>query len=467
MKIGRVPLFAGILMFSFFFIPSTHADRCILPITDVDVYGPGQKAIIAWNGVTERLILSTDLYASVDTNVLEILPLPSEPTVEGGSFESFEAVQRLMIENRPQLATPEELGKGLEIVFHERIGTHDITVVRATSVEELLRFMLSYTQRMNIPHAPPIREKTRLILEDYLARDCNYWVFDLVDLYSSPRSIEPIIYEFQTQSLYYPLKVSATAEGDTEIILYLITPDSISEDTIPPKMRIARYLPSDQIIQFQLTQDDLAMIDKGITSLFGPRPLAEVPSTSRSPLVYPPFSVAWFTAIKYEGPLSDLDFDLEIPLHPVPSHSIKVNTGKYQCNLGEVVEITVDFTHLRTKFFEIEVLHSHQIRLEIFDLSGVLIQSWQWITNDDLHETVAWKPNRADSYSVRASSWCNGEKLEVRDQTTMTILSQLPYLPPILSRLEVRWLIYGVIIAVACMLIGAGVAYLLLRSRLR
>ena len=44
-------------------VPLGHADRCILPITDVDVYGPGQKAIIAWNGEVERLILSTDIYA--------------------------------------------------------------------------------------------------------------------------------------------------------------------------------------------------------------------------------------------------------------------------------------------------------------------------------------------------------------------------------------------------------------------
>jgi hypothetical protein len=41
-------------------VPVAFADRCILPVTDADVYGPAQKAIIAWNGQLEYLILSTD-----------------------------------------------------------------------------------------------------------------------------------------------------------------------------------------------------------------------------------------------------------------------------------------------------------------------------------------------------------------------------------------------------------------------
>jgi hypothetical protein len=49
-------------------------------IPNVNIYGPGQKAIVAWNGEVERLILSTDVYASASSTVLEFLPLPSQPT---------------------------------------------------------------------------------------------------------------------------------------------------------------------------------------------------------------------------------------------------------------------------------------------------------------------------------------------------------------------------------------------------
>ena len=66
--------------------PMVLADRGMVPITDVTVYGPGQKAIIAWDGKEEILILSTDVRASSDSQVLELLPLPSKPQIEKGDF---------------------------------------------------------------------------------------------------------------------------------------------------------------------------------------------------------------------------------------------------------------------------------------------------------------------------------------------------------------------------------------------
>jgi len=441
-------------------IPLIHADRCILPIADVDVYGPGQKAIIAWNGNTERLILSTDLYANRETKVLEVIPLPSEPTVEEGSFESFQAIQRVMMENLLKVGVPPPPGRELEVVFHERIGAHDITVVKAISIEELLKLMLNYTEKAAVSRTPSIQERTRLILEDYLTRGFNYWVFDLVDLYSTARSVEAIVYEFQSPVLYYPMKVSATAKGHTEIILYLITPELIEEESIPSKMRVASYLPSDKVIQFQVSHDELATIDKGISSLF---PM---------PLVYPPSPAAWFTAIKYEGDLSDLDFDLEIyrsietPPHRPPCRSIKVSTDKTQYNLGETVEIVVNYTHLLPECFEVMVVHFHQVRLEVLNSAGETIQSWQWKMKGDLRETVAWRPEKADNYTIRGSSWWNGETLEVKDQAAITVSSVTPTPPRVISvDSEVRWLIYGVIIAVVCIFLGATLAYLLVRKR--
>ncbi|MEM3061602.1 MAG: DUF2330 domain-containing protein, partial [Candidatus Bathyarchaeia archaeon] len=191
-----------ILITSSLSINSVQADRGTIPIADVDVYGPGQKAIIAWNGETERIILSTDLYSSANTKVLEVIPLPSKPSVEEGSFESFQAVQELVIGNMPRVATPGY--KELEIVFHEKIGAHDITVVRATSLKELVDFAHDYAWKMMLGNSIPITENTKRVLEDYLTRSFNYWVFDLVDLASKMRSIEPIVYEFQSSSLYYP-----------------------------------------------------------------------------------------------------------------------------------------------------------------------------------------------------------------------------------------------------------------------
>jgi len=440
---------ALIMSLLFLLAPLGHTDRCILPVADADVYGPGQKAIVAWNGQVERLILSTDLYATMDTRVLEILPLPSEPSVDEGTFESFQAVQQLMMNNVPRVAPTGKELQGLEIVFHERIGAHDITVVEATSVDELISFVLNYAREMGIRSALSVDQETRNILEDYSTRAFNYWVFDLVDVYSATKSVEPVVYEFQSAKLYYPLKVSATAKGRTDIVLYLITPEPIDEQVIPAKMRFARYQPIDQQIQFQLSSQDLVTIDPNLAELF--------PALDGAG--------AWFTAVKYEGELQDLDFDLEVSLHPTSCRSIEVETDKAEYWLGERVRTTVHFTHLLPECVEIQVVHLHQVRLEVRDSTGVQVQSWQWQTNSDLTETVTWKPQVAGVYSITASSWWNGEKWEAEDHTDIAVSEEVPSAETIYPSALIQWSIYGVVIATMCILVGAAMAYLLLRSR--
>ena len=66
------------------------ADRGSISLRpNIKLYEPNQRAIIAWNGRTEILLLSTDLRASAPTKVLEVLPLPAEPKVKKGSIRSF------------------------------------------------------------------------------------------------------------------------------------------------------------------------------------------------------------------------------------------------------------------------------------------------------------------------------------------------------------------------------------------
>lgn len=123
----------------------------MIPVSpEVSVYEPGQKAIVAWNGQEEILILSTDVTSSSETLVLELLPLPSEPEVEAASFQSFEEIQRLIWEeglNQFMYSSKDGARSGsVEVVFHEEIGAHDITVVRATGAVELVDWMKDFLQ---------------------------------------------------------------------------------------------------------------------------------------------------------------------------------------------------------------------------------------------------------------------------------------------------------------------------------
>jgi hypothetical protein len=120
----------------------------------VSIYEPGQKAIIAWNGHEEILILSTDVNAAGETLVLEIMPLPSNPKkIEKASFESFVTIQNLL-DAHARVVLGSNYGlegtKSIEVTFHEKIGAHDVTVVKAGDASELTSWAGDFLESNNV-----------------------------------------------------------------------------------------------------------------------------------------------------------------------------------------------------------------------------------------------------------------------------------------------------------------------------
>ncbi|MEM2776921.1 MAG: DUF2330 domain-containing protein [Candidatus Bathyarchaeia archaeon] len=422
--------------------PLAYADRGVFPIIDANVYGPGQKAVIAWNGKIERLILSTDLYSNKEVKALEVIPFPSKPEIETGSFSAFEVIQNLMKEKAPRAPIEKTM---LEIVFHEKIGVHDVTIVKAENKEELINFMFNYLSEFNISQSLFISGRREAVLEDYLNRGFHYWVFDLIDLNLEAGSIEPLVYEFQSSFLYYPMKISSLAEGSTKITLYLITSEPINESDLPAKMSLAKYFPINQPIQFQLSKEELSKIDVGCFNLFASLNNDEFK--------------AWLTVVKYEGELNEIDFDLEILKSQVQCRLIKVAVDKNQYKLGETVNIIVNFTHLMPGCFEIQVLHFHLINLEVYDSAGKLIQSWSWKVNEDFYKVVFWKPDKSGNYTIKAASFWNGEKLEVENKLIINVLDLGK------SDLKLQMSLYAGFTFIIGIGIGFGVAYLFFKRK--
>jgi len=272
------------------------ADRGMIPVSDVSVYGPGQKAIIAWNGEEEILILSTDVYASGDSIVLEILPLPAEPqSIQAGDFASFIRMEELMTEHFPypmgdrfQDGLP-GLGKDIEIVFHQKIGPHDITVVKASDAAELVYWAEGFLGDRGLEYniSSP---KLESVVGGYIGEGFEFFVFDLIELTSAPHSIEPIFYRFETDFLYYPLVISSLASGETDISLFLLTPGVINLAELPRGMHVGLYY--GEPVRFEIGGEELGSIAPEIAGLLGDR--------------------AWLTAVKYEGDLDDLESDLKL-----------------------------------------------------------------------------------------------------------------------------------------------------------
>lgn len=289
-----------------------QADRGMIPLDkmhpDVTIYGPGQKAIIACNGTEELLILSTDLYAEKKTQVLEFLPLPSKPTdVREGSFESFEIVNRLIEWNAPRIERDEGLvgpagvlrRAAVEVVFHEKIGPHDITIARSDDTKGFVDWILKFAKDADAPLSEQVKARLLPIVDGYLRDGLNYFVFDLVDLDTKPRSLKPIIYRFPCDRLYFPLRVSALASGETKIDLFLLTP--IKPDIWGTRTGLAcgfyhaepdAPLESLVPIKFRLGPDELGLLDKPLRGMFR--------------------TGCWFSTAKYSGPTKALKRDFWI-----------------------------------------------------------------------------------------------------------------------------------------------------------
>jgi hypothetical protein len=281
------------------------ADRGMIALTgpQVSVYEPGQKAIIAWNGKTEVIILSTDIYTAAETRVLGILPLPAEPKISRGDFKSFTFLQQLILSHLPR---PKVLVKeggtrelvptvGVEVLFHEKLGAHDITTVRAADYENFVRWANEFAAKSGeqgggaVPFTPAWQE----MIKHYLDTGYRYFVFDVVTTQSAVLSREPIVYEFPAKSFYYPLAASSLLPGKTEIQLFTITPEIPDIWSVDLPFEFGSYFTfhgQKKNIIFKIGVDEAKKIAPPVGKLFSQPP--------------------YFSCLRYEGPLGDLDRDL-------------------------------------------------------------------------------------------------------------------------------------------------------------
>ncbi len=289
--------------------PPVLADGGMISISiaeHISIDEPGQKAIIAWDGQEEILILSTDVHAEGNTTALRVIPLPSQPDrIEQGDFNSFLRIRDLIYDRFRHRHTWLDCpggkgggdGEGVDIVFHEKIGAHDIWVAKATDAAELIKWAEQFLARNQIQHqiSSPGLE---LLTAQYIQEGIQFFVFDLIELSVDQKSVEPIVYQFQSDTLYYPLKISSIIPGYTQISLFLLTLEALVDVSQLPEnqseengmgMNIAKA--NGKRVQFELGEEELASIDARLTELLPGH--------------------AWLTAVQSYNPP---DYRLGIPL---------------------------------------------------------------------------------------------------------------------------------------------------------
>ncbi len=252
------------LCFSFGF-----ANRGMMPFNPyVQIFEPNQRAMIAWNGTEQILLLSTDLHATDSTRVLEVMPLPAEPEVKKGDLETFRKATDLI--NRKLYAEKAAAGRVMsegvvvpsgEVTFHKKIGAHDISVTHLLDATGFVDWVVEYLKTLDIEQ-DIVSDKMKQLIEEYIADDFEWFVYDVITLTKDVVTNEPIQYSFQSDHLFYPLKITSTAEGSTSIELLILTPRLLNRFPSLPIDRIhLRHEP------IEITQDELRDLNEDMYAL--------------------------------------------------------------------------------------------------------------------------------------------------------------------------------------------------------
>jgi len=229
----KLKVIAGLFIILFICnVQTLYADRGSIPLSpDMKIFKPKQRALIAWNGTEEILFLSTDMRASAKTMVLEIIPFPAEPVVKEGDVEIFRKAMRL-INQKLQMRDDQTVQKeGQEkireypagdVTFHQIIGTHDIMVIHVLDVNSFIAWVERYFKAFEGKN-PQVPEAMKAVVSDYIEEGFLWFVFDVVSVDKVPITSNAIQYRFKTESLFYPLRISRTEEGETSIELLVLT----------------------------------------------------------------------------------------------------------------------------------------------------------------------------------------------------------------------------------------------------
>ena len=275
-KYFTIKYFIVIALISILLIPSlVYANKgsMIIYPRNVHLEEAGQNAIVAWNGNEEIIILSTDMRSSESTLVLELIPLPSNPTkVEEGSSESFtklvEIINRKVREMRTRTLTKKAKALGVEITFHKKIGAHDVTIVKVSDLDYFISWVKDFLTSKEFEYVEfPSNFKTTI--SNYLNRNINHFVFDVIETNESLQTINPLIYRFKSNYLYYPLEITATSDvgwSSPRVNIFLITKGIINQTVVRnaglyPRIGFNEY-------NIRLTRAELKEISPELEDLF-------------------------------------------------------------------------------------------------------------------------------------------------------------------------------------------------------
>ncbi|KXA95634.1 hypothetical protein AKJ65_01465 [candidate division MSBL1 archaeon SCGC-AAA259E19] len=281
-------------------VPFASADMGTVSVNpDVSLEEPGQRAIIAWNGEEEGMILTMHVSSGKYTKAVQFLPLPSKPKELGAaSMDSFTEITELVLSRTGERGYAGG-GGGIsgepEVILKRTIGPHGITVARSKDAESFVGWMNSFLENEGVSGEISL-SNYRSVVEDYMVRGYEYWIIDIISL-SGQKAIQPIYFRFPADNLYYPLEITSPIGGEGEVGLFLLTDGKVEGEFA--QLSKAKYLKTEpevrlEPLELEVSSSRLENIDNRLSEIF--------PGTKDLTL----------TVLSYKGDLSELDEDLKL-----------------------------------------------------------------------------------------------------------------------------------------------------------
>ena len=270
LKVFVMALFMlSLLMVQPLWIHNAGADMGRIHATDAQISEESQKAIILHNLEEEVLILGTDLKADKKTGIIRFIPFPSEPRVRLAEGDPFQAASELIKKQKLMFLMVTKGGTSsrapVEMAFHEKIGAHDITVIKVNDVSGFRTWVNAFFRDRGLPQKETYPD-VEGVAEDYVKRGINYFVFDFVEVDPTSKFIEPIVYRFKSKELYYPLKTSNTFGGSGSIDLIVAAPGTLCPSPPTPYDSCSRLFGD---FEFTKTSTSSEVLPSELKSIYG------------------------------------------------------------------------------------------------------------------------------------------------------------------------------------------------------
>ena len=309
--------------------PTASADRMtVVPVPGLDVLEGSQKAIIAWNGTHEYLLLSVDVELQLEGRqqlmskeegeepilVVQLMPFPSVPKVLEADREAFYELEDVLYQHlarksivsyytktysgRPTAAVPVPEPM-VELIFYEEVGAHHVAVLDVSDARELVGWVVEFFAQKGFDVSEQMEQFSQAeeILADYVERGYRYFTVDVVAVRPyEAASTEPLAYVFECGCVYYPLYISTVAKGHTSVRLFVLAEGWLRrEDVREAGLTLA--------IEDELKAEEVERVSEDIYGLLGARG-------------------AKLTVLTYDGAIELLKTDLEAQLGPSLSKAL-------------------------------------------------------------------------------------------------------------------------------------------------